>query len=376
MSTYDPSTVNGIAWEFFLYITNRTKYVLTLNSAKLNWGVWYRNSQDNQDESRPISVTSQESIQALGIRAAHGTATGYECRCVWSVEKDGKGYGTIDLKINVPYTGKNTSTLTSTKNIRVEGWEDLPQKGHNFTRSIVISDLAELSVPNELPQQMPDPQDKAYYDLLMSNNEMVQDWSKLKKLEEKEFFTPIEHLPEKYTFPPREIFVGRSAQNVIRPEMWEQIDDPIYQYFWQKQEYVEQYFSVAIYSVNTDPRQTVSVSKGVEVVQEGSVEVTSSITNTLTTTLSLRALLKAEYSGLAAELESNYSVEDVRAESNSRVERESKTITIGASEKNRLFVPWVFSTALAIYRQKKDGTITLIGISEWAQEIINQVYEY
>ena len=118
------------------------------------------------------------------------------------------------------------------------------------------------------------------------------------------------------------------------------------------------------------------VPKGVETVTESSVEVTSSIKSTLEEQFSIRTLLNAEYAGLTAELEATYGITHTLEESYSRVERKTETVTIGASEKNRLFVPWVFSTILAVYRKKKNGQIDLIGISEWAEEVMDQVYEY
>lgn len=372
-NTYPPAE-NGSAWEFFLYINNQTGYTLEAEAAKRDWGTWYRDSVDKQG---PQNVCAGESVQALGIRAAHGTATGYECRCRWSFKKDGKPIGSFDLKIDVPFSSSNSSTLTTTGLIRVEGWSDLPKKGHTFTRSITVSELGQLNSSHDLEQFLPDPDEKRYYDLLMTNNELVQNWEQLKQqVPQMESFNPISVLPENYQYPPRSIFVGRTQENVIAHNFWQDIDDPIYDQVWQKELFVDQYFSVGIYSINTDPRSTVNVPKGMEIVTENSVEVTSSITKTLKSTLSLRALLKAEYSGLAGELETTYSTENVLEESNSRVERTAQTISIGASDHNRLFVPWVFSTAVAVYRKKKDGTVTLIGISEWAQEILDKVYEY
>ena len=366
--------VNGSAWEFFLYINNQTGHTLEVYNSKKDWGVWYRNSQDKLE---PIKVEPGTSAQALGIRASHGTATGYECRCCWDYKVDGKALGKIDLKIDVPYSGSNSSSLTVSGNVRIEGWEALPKKGHNFTRSITVSEVNALPTAAKTSSEQLNSEDKAYCDLIMANNEMVQNWAMLRdNVQEINEFDPTAVLPETYTYPPRSIFVGRTPQHLIEHTLWQDIDDPIYEWNWQKDQYVEQYFSVGIYSFNTNPRSTVNIPKGVEKVTEGSVEVTSSISKTLKSTLSVRSLLKGEYSGLTAELETTYSTEHLLEESNSRVERAVETISIGASDKNRLFVPWVFSTAIAIYRQKKDGSITLIGISEWAEEILDKVYEY
>ncbi|MBR3999224.1 MAG: hypothetical protein IKI93_12895 [Clostridia bacterium] len=367
------SDVKGAAWEFFIYINNRTSKTLEIDCKQLDWGTWYRNSTD---DASPIEVQPGEAVQALGIRAAHGTATGYECRCTW-VAKDtatNKKFYSIDLKIDVPYSTNNSSTLTVSGPIRVEGWTDLPKSGHNFTRSITISELDMLHEDNSSGMDM---QERAYYDMLLSNNEAVRDWTLLQNdVTEQEQFNPCTVIPEAYNYPPRETFIARSKKNTIQPVFWSQLHDPVYTFEWQKKDYVDEYFSVAIYTLNTNPRNTVMVPKGVETVTESSVEVTSSIKSTLEEQFSIRTLLNAEYSGLTAELEATYGITHTLEESYSRVERKTETVTIGASEKNRLFVPWVFSTILAVYRKKKNGQIDLIGISEWAEEVVDQVYEY
>ncbi len=371
MKNQEQPTVNGSAWEFFLYINNQTSHTLTVDQMKLDWGVWYLDSTDDRE---PIQVNPDESVQALGIRAAKGTATGYECRCRWAYKDENKKtHYSIDLKIDVPYSSNNLSTLTASGDIKVEGWEQLPKGGHNFTRTITVR---EVNCSGDSETTL-DSKEKAYFDLFMSNNEMIQDWNKLQAgLTETEQFNPMEEIPKEYVFPPKNIFICRSTAHTIPKEDWEELFDPIYEYTWQKEKHIAEYFSVAVHSVNTNPRNTISIPVGIEVVQESSVEITSSIKNTLTTTMSIRALLKGEYSGLSAELEANYSISDVLEKSTSRVEREAKSITIGKADKNRLFVPWVFSTAIAVYRRKKDGSVSLVAVSEWANEILDKVYEY
>lgn len=370
MQKLEQPIINGSAWEFFLYINNQTSHTLTVDQKKLDWGVWYL---DSTDKKAPIQVKPGESVQALGIRAAKGTATGYECRCRWSHKERNKTLYSIDLKIDVPFSSSNTSSLVAAGDIKVEGWKNIPKSGHNFTCSITVTEGNCIIEP----EAALDSDEKSYVDLLMSNNELIQNWDKLQAgVTEKEQFNPMEEIPKEYLFPPKNIFICRSKANIIPKEDWEQLFDPIYEYTWQKEKHVAEYFSVAVHSVNTNPRNTVSIPIGMEVVQESSVEITSSIKNTLTTTMSIHTLLKGEYSGVSAELEANYSISDVLEKSTSRVEREGKTITIGQSDKNRLFVPWVFSTAVAVYRRKKDGTVSLAAVSEWANEILDKVYEY
>ncbi|MGN0435646.1 MAG: hypothetical protein ACI4D8_03340, partial [Wujia sp.] len=79
---------------------------------------------------------------------------------------------------------------------------------------------------------------------------------------------------------------------------------------------------------------------------------------------------------LAAELESEFSISDVHEESSSTMRRETTTYTIGASDKNRIFVQWLLMEALAIYRKKKSGEVELLAISEWPLQVFEKVYDY
>ena len=365
---------NGAAWEFFLYISNQTSHTLEVTQATKDWGTWYR---DGKDKRTPINVKPGESVQAMGIRAAHGTATGYECRCVWSVKNAaGTIVSNVDLKIDVPYSQSNTSALTTSGSLRVEGWEGLPKSGHNFTRSITVSEVNALPCGDTSANDM-DLEERGYYDMLMSNNETIRDWDLLQRnVPQKAQIDPLALIPTHYHYPPKETLLARSEKHTIARKFWPGLYDPVYTFEWQKDAYVEEYFSVGVYTLNTNPRSTVTIPRGVEIVKESTVEVTFSIANTLGEKLSIRSLLKGEYSGLTAELEATYETTHTLEESISRVERETETVTVGASEKNRLFVPWVFSTIIAVFRKKKDGKVELIGVSEWAEEILDQIYEY
>lgn len=360
----------GGFWEMLMDITNNTSQVLTAScDDKPNWGWWYR---DGEYKNKPASVNPGETIQAFGLRASRGSSTGYEGSCTWSLPNN---LGRITLYVDVPYSAKNTSTLTVSGPLVVDGWSDIAKSGHRFVRSITISDFGNMVETSEVPKDIQDYLD--YQQLLVNNNEMIQNWELLKAgVAEKETFNPIVEIPKEYVYPPREIFVGRAKALTIEKKFWGEIKDPIYSEYWQKQNYVSEYFAVEVFSVNTNPRCTESIPAGVKTITETTVEVASSIRSTIETNLSIRALLSATYGGVAAELETNYSITNALEESASKLERETRNVEIGVSDKNRIYVPWVFSKTVVIYRKSKKGIVTLLGVSEWADEIFNKVYEY
>jgi hypothetical protein len=138
-----------MAWTFYLTITNGTDRDLKVTGSNLNWGYWYR---DNVDNRGPIDIPKGQTMQALGVRAARGTATGYECSCTWTdvVPAKESSYGTVTLNLDVPYSGSNHSSCEGTGALFVQDWEDLPGSGHNFNRSIVVTTSATANTPDDV----------------------------------------------------------------------------------------------------------------------------------------------------------------------------------------------------------------------------------
>lgn len=357
-------------WEMLLTIKNNTGLLLEASCAdEPDWGWWYREMEYSK---KPTSVKAGESIEAFGLRASAGTWTGYEGSCTWKLP-DNKGLFT--LYVDVPYSASNSSSLSQSGDFVIDGWKNLEKSGHRFVREITVSLLNSEKDSNDKADV--DENTRRLWDLTMNNNETIQNWTKLKEnVTEMVNFNPVSILPTQYLYPPTDIFVGRSAANDIAVKHWDSIADPIYAQYWQKKNYVDKYFSVEVYSINTNPRNTESVPRGARTITETSVEVSSSIKTTLESNLSIRSLLRGEACGLTAELEVTYGVKNVLEESTSKAERITRTVEIGAGDKDRMFVPWVLSRTVAIYRKKKDGTVALIGISEWADEIFDKVYEY
>lgn len=370
----------GKDWYFHLYITNKSSWDLELDSASQNliWGIWYRNNQDGLEPLKTIK--RGESREVVGIRASSGTWTGYQFSCAWNAMTDGTPVGALRVDVDVPFwSSVNTGTLVTTNVIKDSGWVALAKSKTKFIENVEITDRYPDDT-EETEDKDTDPETiarKQYKRLMINYNEMIRNWDDLEKnLVEQASVDPHVCIPQKYTYPPTVNLLARTAPHDIQQNNWSGINDLIYDTDWAKREYVKSYFSVAIYSINTNPRSTLSIPAGQETVEESSVEVTSAIAQTLTDGFSIRTLIGAEYSGVKSELEATYNRESVVEESSSRVERATKTITIAASENNRLFVPWVFSTAIAIYRTTKKGKTELIAVSEWADEVIDTVYDY
>lgn len=211
----------------------------------------------------------------------------------------------------------------------------------------------------------------------INNPDLIQNWERLKnEIPETSSFRILDSLPGEYIYPPVNVFRARSCVTNIDKSYWNDLVDPYYVELWQKEKFVAEYFSVALYSIDTDPKAAQTIPKGIKVVTQSTVEVASTIKNIVESNFSLKTMLGLKKSGLSASIESNYSIKNVLESSCSRVQRESKTLEIEASNQNRLFVSWVFSKAVLVYRQKISGEIALIGASEWAEQVFDKVYEY
>ncbi len=102
-----------------------------------NGGIW--NTNDEEDK-QPISIPPNTTLQALGVKASTGP-NGYECSCSWrdKVPSGEKSYGTISLVLDVCQKSKNRAECITEHQLHVDSWEDLPEKGHNFVRSIIVT---------------------------------------------------------------------------------------------------------------------------------------------------------------------------------------------------------------------------------------------
>ncbi len=376
-----------MAWTFHLNINNQSGRELVTDAGNydLKWGFWYRNNRDNQ---APLTVGVGENIQALGIRAARGTATGYEFICTWRDTTTGSNFGTITLHVDVPYSEPNRSRLAVNGLYTQEGWADLPRRGSSFIRAITIrvfrgelvavdSDSPALEELEEIEASY-----NAYQMLLAQNNELIESWPDLERTVKEGRINPIKSMPEEADYPPERFILGRSAPTKIPEKQWDGLYDPRFPTPYAKDTFVEEYFSAAVYSINTAQRDWESIPAGTAKKTVRSTEVSSAIKTVLETNFSVKVSLETKSGDpklgreIAAKLESTYSQKSVLEKSTSRIDRETVEVNIPAVDFSRLFVPWVFSTAVMIYRKTKEGKYGLVAVSEWADLQLYKTYKY
>lgn len=367
-------------WTFRLNITNGTDRELTVSDPLLQWGWWYTN---NTYDTKPVSIAPGKTVYALGVCASNGTWTGYECSCTW-LDKSGDSYGAITINIDVPFSANNDSSLDTSGVYKFDGWSDLPKRGHNFTRSVTIytvDSALEMTDEGWVEDTDEDADFLRLQELEHSANEMIQNWPLLESGLPIERFDPASKIPETYVYPPKQILLARGDTIEFEKKLWNGIGDEKYTTEYIKNRYAKGYFAVPVYSINTNPRDAESLPAGVHKTTMRSVEVTSSIRSTMESNFSLKTSLGVEAPipdlGLmvSAKIESEFSVRNAREESSSRVERTEETVDIPAVDYDRLFVPWVFSTAVAIYCVTKKGDVRLVAVSEWAQLQLYKAYE-
>lgn len=388
-------------WTFYLYVTNGTDRDLVVKGSQLNWGYWYR---DNSDNRGPIQIPKGQTVQALGLRAARGTATGYECSCTWgdATPPGEKSWGAVNLYIDVPYVKSNSSRCSPSGALFVHDWHGLPGSGHNFNRSITIttqgtmmafmaSAQSDFSVRSrnlmasmvEAPEDEDDSKYREY--LLNMKNKIpdVKDWDAIRTMVPV-FDSPpnaIDCIPQELQIPFQNVLIGRSEPDDIPKNLWPGVGDPDYPNYYAKDLFVKNYFSAALYSVNTDPRAVISIARGQTRTFKDRVEITSFIRHVHETTWSIKTSLETKTEDvffmkeIAAKIESEYGVRDVLEESTTQVKEHIEEQTFTAPPDNDIaIVPWVFSTIVLIYRVDNNDKAQLVAVSEWAQWQLTKTY--
>jgi hypothetical protein len=358
-----------MAWTFSLTITNGTDRDLVVSGSNLYWGYWYT---DNNDGRGPITVPAGQTVQAVGVRAAEGTWTGYEFSCVWkdNVPKQEFSYGSIVLSVNVPFDGSNTSSLYSTGLFQVGSWKPPTSSGHNFTCAITVS-TPKYQVSDSTSEE-DEHSYTSYLKKLYETNPTIQDWSSVERmLKEVDSFTINDNIPKQVDL--ISTLVGRSAPHDVKPEMWRGLADPIYRDPYAQNLGVKRYFAVTIYSVTTNPRAIVSLVRKETQKFSETIEVTTAIHNTLTLHWSIKESLsdKSAFPEVGMEVAQDFNQEfgvqnvlEVSTTKTTHIEEE-QTFT-APDDSDLLIVPWVFSTAVLIYRESSHGEFGLVAGSEWA----------
>jgi hypothetical protein len=337
-----------------------------------------------------MTIPKGKTVQALGAAAKSGPE-GYEFSCTWADDAppDKMSYGTVRLYVDVPYLADNSSECKSSGALFTDGWDKLPRSGHNFVRSITITRHAppRAAEGDGVVAAAEDADDRAYGEYLLAvreNNPDVRDWSSVERmLTETGGFNPIELMPKEPRYPPVKVLLARSATTEVPQDLWSGIGDPDYPNEYSKQLSVKRYFSAAVYSVNTNPRDVINLAKGEARKFGKKVRVTSSIRNIQETTWSVKTSLELKSESMfkmreiAAKLEWQYGVRNVLEESRTMVTEEVEERKFQAPpDHDVIIIPWVFSTIALIYRVGDDDRVSLIAASDWAQQQICKTYEY
>jgi hypothetical protein len=373
-------------WTFHLNITNGTDRDLKVIGSTIPFGYWYR---DNAEGRGPITIPKGKSVQALGV-AAYWTQ-GYECSCTWADDAppDRMSYGTVRIYVDVPVAiwADNSSECKSSGALFIDGWDKLPRSGHNFVRSITITKHAPPRTDEEPAAAPEDENDRLYNEYLLAvreSNPDVRDWSGVEsRLVETSGFNPIEQMPKEPRYPPVKVLVGRSAPSEIPPDLWSGVGDPDFPNEYSKQLSVKRYFSAAVYSVNTNPREVVNLTRGEKRTFSKKVQITSFIRNIQETTWSIKTSLELKSEDVlkmkevAAKMESEYGVRSVLEESRTMVTEDVEKRELSAPpDHDAIIIPWVFSTIVLIYRVGDDDKVSLIAASDWAQQQVCKTYLY
>ncbi len=365
-----------MSWTFFLRINNQTDRELTTDGKNysLKNGIWYRDRKDNR---KPTSVGPGKNKQALGIRAANGTWTGYECQCTWFDSTEGSGnLGSIELQINVPFSGDNSSTFEANGLYELDGWKKIPKSGNSWTKTVTVLQIGGELVAvedNESEETKEVRISHDHYEMLLSQStELIANWPDLENEVPEGAIDPDRSMPNEYLYPPPEFVLCRSKATPIPKELWAGLSDRTFQSLYSKTQLVDEYFHVRVSFMNTNPREWVVIPEGKKVTTFKSTTIESSIKTTLETSFSIKTSLETKSGDplkgreIAAKIEAEYSQKNVLEESTSRIDTESVTVEIEPRDYTRTYVPWVFSNAVAIYRKTKKGNYGLVAVSEWA----------
>ncbi|HET7433687.1 MAG TPA: hypothetical protein VFN10_03125 [Thermoanaerobaculia bacterium] len=397
-------------WTFYLNMTNGTPRTLELVQQHLSWGYWYRG---DEDDAAPISIAPNQTLQVLGVRAASGSATGYECTAVWADVVPGgeKAFGTIDFGIDVPYSKSNSSRMHWIAPLKVDGWSDIPSSGHNFVRSVTVSVEGGALVARDTTatpatgdgtsaktqnagadggvtqesdgaagkKPVNDEDDRrhaAWLAAFDAANPDLRNYEEVLTLPEVQSFNVIENLPKVPELPPTRVLLARTKPLTIPHSEWSGFADPIFTTRYSRDIFVKDYVALAVHAINCNPRDVISLAPGETYTYRKRTEVTLFIRTLETNTWSLKTALSAEGTNptqtakVAASIESTFGVEKVLEDSTNRVVEEVLEETFKAPDDHgQLIVPYVFSMIALIYRIRKDPAVPpeLMAVSEWAR---------
>lgn len=332
-----------------LRIKNLTDETLEVDYSNVEHGIWNTNGKKKR---KPVKIEpSSDFVEALRING-RDTNWRFKCQCTWKTKK----LGSIMIQAHYPHKKKyiQVSMELSGTLLQITEFKNLIS-GANYSEDLTIFEIE------------PDKVDE------------IISWESIKALNHDR--ETLNKLPAEYNYPPEEKFIGRTEKNIISKSNWEYIKDKKYVSQEQKEYYIEEYFSVVVYSINTDTKATKAIPAGASTSSTNIIEVSTYIKEVLEKNQSIRACigieLKGKVANFKAELEGTYGIKDISEESTNIYNHNEDTIEIRAVEDiDRMYVPWVISKTLIIYRKLKEKGYSVVAISEWVDEKFDKIYPY
>ena len=185
-----------------------------------------------------------------------------------------------------------------------------------------------------------------------------------------------------YSYPPKPVFLSLSDPCDIPPKYWPAINDPTYDNMMKKQQLVDSYFGAVLYVAYTAPSNIQTFPAGQSQTTTIKISQVSVLKQTNVCSVDVRSLIKGEASGLlkgvtlglTTELETKFGYIYSTETTDTKEKTITKTVTIPASDKDRILVPWNLSKILVVYRKHKTKGISLICADETIEQSVEKFY--
>ncbi len=185
-----------------------------------------------------------------------------------------------------------------------------------------------------------------------------------------------------YSYPPKPFFLSLSDPYDIPQKYWPVINDPKYDNMMKKQQLVDSYFGAVLYVAYTAPSNIQTFPAGQSQTTTIKISQVSVLKQTNVCSVDVRSLIKGEASGLlkgvtlglTTELETKFGYSYSTETTDTKEKTFTKTVTIPASDKDRILVPWNLSKILVVYRKHKTKGISLICADETIEQSVEKFY--
>lgn len=366
LPTKDKGGLQMPKWTYYLTVYNQLDRPFKLQTENIAWG--RTEGEDVCPENFPRIIEPEKSGKYF-VYAPAGTSTGIEFYLIFNdVAPAGKSmYGTVQVNVDMPYwKTKNTSSCKRDGNLRVDGFQEVPDGAHDFSTSVIVS--RSVSSQEESGENT-------------STIDAYRDWESIVKL-------PIDTENSIRTLLPKdnvyqhELMVMRSEPVVIPPAQWDEIHDAELPDSYAKASSVDSYFCVCVYVLRRAGMLSIAAQQSIEKTEtiEHSSSMRRSISETerLDTTLDVSGFSKAgsvmAHIGAAFELTtmSEYAEEDRRTT--------VVDIRYDPCEYDRDVVFWDVAKVPVLYREMKKEfktpLVRMAALDDYYFETYQKTYNY